>query len=138
MLYYIAWLVVLLVAGIVVLWLCKEGVQVFRRVLGIRPENAIPSLTDEIGEIPRNTRINQDGSPWGRGGHQTPATQARTHTVVPRQSTLWGGAPLGDGKVDAHRPLSGSRKRPGAGAHYERRQTVSSGPEGHGTGSSRH
>ncbi|MGD9020815.1 MAG: hypothetical protein PVF46_03405 [Lysobacterales bacterium] len=137
MLYYVAWLVVILVAGLVTLWLCKEGAEACRRVFGSKSGNEKVALTDEIRDIPGSLGGNGEAAPWGRGGHQSPGTQARTHASVPRQSTLWGGSQLDEGERDLSRSLKAPRKGPEAESEFWSHYAGSSRPEGHGTGSSR-
>jgi hypothetical protein len=137
MLYYVAWLIVFLVAGLTALWLCKEGAEVCRRVFGGKSAKEKAALSDEIRDIPRKSRISQDATPWGHSGHQTPATQARTHATVPRQSTLWGGSQLDEEEKNLRNSPRAPRRGPEAESEFWLHNADSNRPEGHGTGSRR-
>jgi hypothetical protein len=105
MLYYAVLLIFWLFVGFFALWLCKQALEITRRVLARKSLNSRFDPNYNFDGAITDTEINKSPQAWGKFDHQTPSMEARTHPAVPEKSTFWRGWPMDENEAHEGHPV---------------------------------
>ena len=87
--YYFVLFAACLVAGLVVVWLCKEASTIGKKAKNPRGHVMKAKPTDHLDGVPVNTSINDAVMSWGGKGGLAPKHPARSHAAKPPNSKYW-------------------------------------------------
>ena len=83
MFFYTSLFMASFIIAMVVLWLYKSLINVGKVVYGAILPSSKGNITANARDIVVPLSFNNARTPWGWGGHATPAAEARTHAALP-------------------------------------------------------